>query len=157
MKSKFVSNRFRACLLLIFFIRDHEKNSKGLRSMTILSIVKEGWCYAPWKKPKGKDKTARSPDAKQLFEINGGIAEHNGNRAVRSLKVFAFEREGKMDKGMRNDEMNSVIEVGMTLRFKIHDFMYEKKSSNGRENVFPSDLEVIPEMSLVEAMLLPGM
>lgn len=136
--------------------RDHEKNSKGLRSMTILSIAKEGWCYAPWKKPKGKDKTSRSPDAKQLFEIDG-IADRNGHRALRALKVFAFEREGKMDKGLRNDELNSVIEVGMTLRFKIHDFMYEKKSSNGRENVFPSNMEFIPEMSLVEVMLLPGL
>lgn len=135
--------------------RDHDKNSKGLRSMTVLTIAKEGWCYAPWKKPKGNTKTVRSPDSKPLFEISD-VAEHNGHRAVRSLLVYAFEREGKMDKGARNDEQTSELTVGMTLRFKIHDFMYEKKSSNGRENVFPPDTEVIPEMSLVEVMLLPG-
>ena len=122
--------------------------------MTIVGITKEGWCYAPWKKPKGGAKTVRSPDAKQLFEL-ADVAERNGHRAIRAMRVFAFEREGKSDKGARQDELVADIAVGMTLRFKIHDFMYEVKT--GRDNVFPSGIEFIPEFSLVEIMILPGM
>ena len=121
--------------------------------MTIVGITKEGWCYAPWKKPKGGAKTVRSPDAKQLFEL-ADVAERNGHRAIRAMRVFAFEREGKSDKGARQDELVADIAVGMTLRFKIHDFMYEVKT--GRDNVFPSGIEFIPEFSLVEIMILPG-
>lgn len=121
--------------------------------MTVVGITKEGWCYAPWKKPKGSTKTVRSPDAKPLFEL-ADVAERNGHRAIRALRVFAFEREGKSDKGARQDELVADIAVGMTLRFKIHDFMYEVKT--GRDNVFPSGIEFIPEFSLVEIMVLPG-
>ena len=121
--------------------------------MTIIGIAKEGWCYAPWKKPKGGAKSTRAPEAKQLFEVVD-VAERNGQRAMRAMRLYAFEREGKTDKGARHDDMNAEISVGTTLRFKIHDFMYEIKT--GRDNVFPSGVEFIPEFSLVEIMVLPG-
>jgi len=123
--------------------------------MTIIAIAKEGWCYAPWKKPKGGAKSARPADAKQLFEV-ADVAERNGQRAMRAMHMYAFEREGKMDKGARNDELVADIAVGMTLRFKIHEFMYEVKTQSARGNVFPTGVEFIPEFSLVEVMILPG-
>ena len=123
--------------------------------MTVIAIAKEGWCYAPWKKPKGGAKSARPADAKQLFDV-ADVVERNGQRAMRAMHMYAFEREGKMDKGVRNDELVADIAVGMTLRFKIHEFMYEVKITGGRGSVFPTGVEFIPEFSLVEVMVLPG-
>ena len=103
--------------------RDADKNEKGFRSVTIVGIAKEGWCYAPWKKPKSnKDKSARPTDAKNLFEVVE-VADHLGQKAIRRVKGYSFEREGKADKGPRLDDVNFELAVGMTLRFKIQTFM----------------------------------
>jgi hypothetical protein len=137
--------------------RDHDKNEKGFRSMTVVAIPKEGWCYAPYKKPKKGAATVRDPDTRPLFEVCD-IADRNGQRAIAALQVYSFRREGKSDKGPRNDGQTAELRVGMTIRFKVQTFMYEKKGGrdDSRDDVFPADLEVIPEFSLVEVMVLPG-
>jgi hypothetical protein len=137
--------------------RDHDKNEKGFRSLTVVSIPKEGWCYAPYKKPKKGAKSVRDPDARPLFEVSD-IADRNGQRAIAALQVYSFKREGKTDKGPRTDEQTAELRVGMTIRFKVQTFMYEKKGGreDSRDDVFPPDLDVIPEFSLVEVMVLPG-
>lgn len=137
--------------------RDHDKNEKGFRSLTVVAIPKEGWCYAPYKKPKKGAKSVRDPDARPLFEVSD-IADRNGQRAIAALQVYSFKREGKTDKGPRNDEQTAELRVGMTIRFKVQSFMYEKKGGreDSRDDVFPPDLDVIPGYSLVEVMVLPG-
>ena len=125
--------------------------------MTVVSIPKEGWCYAPYKKAKKGAKTVRDPDARPLFEVSD-VADRNGQRAIAALQVFSFKRDGKSDKGPRNDGQTAELRVGMTMRFKVQTFMYEKKGGrdDSRDDVFPADLDVIPEFSLVEVMVLPG-
>lgn len=137
--------------------RDHDKNEKGFRSMTVVAIPKEGWCYAPYKKPKKGAKSVRDPDARPLFEVSD-IADRNGQRAIAALQVYSFNREGKTDKGPRNDGQTAELRVGMTIRFKVQTFMYEKKGGrdDSRDDVFPPDQDVIPAFSLVEVMVLPG-
>ena len=125
--------------------------------MTVVAIPKEGWCYAPYKKAKKGAQSVRDPDARPLFEVSD-IADRNGQRAIAALNVYSFKREGKADKGPRNDGQTAEIRVGMTIRFKVQTFMYEKKGGrdDSRDDVFPPDLDVIPEFSLVEVMVLPG-
>ena len=65
--------------------------------------------------------------------------------------MYSFPREGKADKGPRNDELSSTIEVGHTFHFMLHDFMYEKKSKG--ENVFPDGLTVIEPFHMVELIV----
>ena len=134
--------------------RDADKNEKGLRSLTVVSIVKEGWGYAPWKKPKSnKEKSVRPPDAKPLFEVLD-LADDRGLKAIRSVRGFTFDREGKFDKGARVEDKSFELAVGMTVRFKIQGFMYESRA--GDKNVFPTGLEYLPEFSMVEAMFVAG-
>lgn len=137
--------------------RDHDKNEKGFRSMTVVAIPKEGWCFAPYKKPKKGAQSVRDPDTRPLFEVSD-IVDRNGQRAIAALQVFSFKREGKSDKGPRNDGQTAELRVGMTIRFKVQTFMYEKKGGrdDSRDDVFPPDLDVIPAFSLVEVMVLPG-
>ena len=139
--------------------RDHDKNEKGFRSMTVVAIPKEGWCYAPYKKPKKGAKAERAPDTRPLFEVCD-VAERNGQRAIAALQVYSFRRDGKADKGPRVDEQTAEIRVGMTIRFKVQSFMYEKKGGRDeqapRDDTFPPELDVIPEFSLVEVTVLPG-
>lgn len=94
-----------------------------------------------------------------MFEVSD-VAERNGQRAIAALQVYSFKREGKQDKGPRNDEQTAEIRVGMTIRFKVHSFMYEKKNGRdeqaARDDTFPPDLDVLPEFSLVEVTVLPG-
>ena len=125
--------------------------------MTVVSIPKEGWCYAPYKKAKKGAKSVRDPDARPLFEVSD-VAERNGQRAIAALQVFSFKRDGKSDKGPRNDGQTAELRVGMTIRFKVQTFMYEKKGGrdDSRDDVFPAEMDVIPEFSLVEVMVLPG-
>ena len=141
------------------FGRDHDKNEKGLRSFTVVAIPKEGWCYAPYKKPKKGAKAERSADTRPLFEVCD-VAERNGQRAIAALQVYSFTREGHFDKGPRVDGQHAEIRVGMTIRFKVHPFMYEQKGGRGdqapRDDTFPPELDVIPEFSLVEVTVLPG-
>lgn len=88
------------------------------------------------------------------------VAERNGQRAIAALQVYSFTREGHFDKGPRVDGQHSEIRVGMTIRFKVHPFMYEQKGGRGeqaaRDDTFPPELDVIPEFSLVEVTVLPG-
>lgn len=146
-------------IILALYDRDHSKNEKGFRSFTVISIVKEGWCFAPYKKPKKGAASVRDPEARPLFEVME-VAERNGQRAISAVKLFSFRRDGKTDKGPRNEEQTAEIRVGMTIRFKVQGFMYEKKSGRdeqaAREDTFPPDLDVVPEFSLVEVTLLPG-
>lgn len=82
--------------------------------------------FAPWKKPKkGAPREPRDPTAKNLFE-DPGYAEAQGQRAMKSVRVYSFHKvDGKnADKGPRDDDTTSVIHVGQTIHFQIHDFMY---------------------------------
>lgn len=134
-------------------LKEHEKNGKGHVNLTIVGIKNVGWAYAPWKKPKANVKSVRDPSAKCLFE-QGEIADSGINRAMLDVKMYAFAREGTFDKGPREDESYSVLKVGHTLHFKIHDFMYEDKSKG--ESIFPKDVGLIPEFSLVEIIVNAG-
>lgn len=70
------------------------------------------------------------------------------------MKMFSFLREGTFDKGNRDDDTTSVLCVGETIHFKIHDFMYEDRSKG--EGMFPKDVSFIPEFSLIEIVVNPG-
>lgn len=68
--------------------------------------------------------------------------------------MYSFLREGTFDKGPRDDEANSLLSIGQTIHFKIHDFMYEERGKG--ESLFPKSLQVIPEYSMVEVVVNPG-
>ena len=96
-------------------------------SVTVLGVVKLGFAYAPWKKPSKKNaaKEPRDPNAKNLFE-EPTFADAGGQRVMRSVRVYSFSKpsDGKLaDKGPREDDIFSLITVGQTVHFQIHDFM----------------------------------
>lgn len=77
-------------------------------------------------------------------------------RVGRSVVVYSFIKEGQA-RGERVDTAVSTICSGQTLRFRLQDFMYEeKKGGDMMRNVFPSDMDVIPQFSVVEVMLSPS-
>jgi len=82
------------------------------------------------------------------------MEEAGGFRVIKNVKMFSFLREGTFDKGHRDDESFSVLSVGVTIHFKIHDFMYEERSKG--ESMFPKNVSVIPEYSIVEVVVNPG-
>jgi len=82
------------------------------------------------------------------------MADDNGFRVPRRVKMYSFTREGTFEKGAREDAMYAQLAVGCTLHFKIHDFMYEERFKG--EGIFPKDVGVIPEYSLVEMVVNPG-
>ena len=134
-------------------IKDHAKNTKPSPCFTVIRVVQPGWCYSPWKKPKAGTKGTRGSDSKPLFEV--GRKEQDGPISViTSLKMFQFEREGKFDKGPRVDESVCELQVGLTLRYNVQAFSYEEKKGVG--SLFPSDIEFIPEYSVVELVVVPG-
>ena len=67
--------------------------------------------------------------------------------------MYSYPKEGQQAMGPRDDSTSSVISLGQTFHFKLHSFMYESKK-NG-DSVFPEDIDVIPEGSLVEIMIPP--
>jgi hypothetical protein len=75
-------------------------------------------------------------------------------QAIRSLWMYLFQREGKFDKGPRDDASKTELVVGMSIRVNIQTFMYDEKKSGG--NVFPADTYCIPAHSLVEIMVVPN-
>ncbi len=116
-----------------------------------MGIKKIGYTYAPWKKNK-KD-TIKSEVTKKLFD-DAETFELNRERVYSSVKVYSFPREGKADKGPRLDNLNSKLEVGQTLHFMLHDFMYEKKTKG--ESVFPDGLTCIEPFHMVEITVGPA-
>jgi hypothetical protein len=77
-------------------------------------------------------------------------------RVGRSVQVFSFIKDGQA-KGERVDESVSTICAGQTYRVRLMDFMYEEKKGNdGGRNVFPSDVDVIPQYSVIEVMFSPA-
>jgi len=90
----------------------------------------------------------------EILFLKGAMEESNGFRVIKEVKMFSFQREGTFDKGPRDDEACSVLTVGETIHFKIHDFMFEDRSKG--ESMFPKDVQVIPEYSVVEVVVSPG-
>lgn len=73
-------------------------------------------------------------------------------RVGRSVVVYSFIKEGQA-KGERVDTAASTICSGQTFRFRLQDFMYEeKKGADMMRNVFPADMDVIPQFSVIEVM-----
>lgn len=127
---------------------EFKKNEKTHVTFTIVGIKQLGYVYAPWKKnSKGK---GRPEGAKKLFD-DAQTYVHGHERVYSSCKVYSFEREGKADKGPRNDGLSSEIAVGQTLHFVLHDYMYEKKSKG--ENVFLESDSVIEPFSMAEVVV----
>lgn len=114
-----------------------------------MGIRKLGYSAAPWKKNSKSGKPDITP--KKLFD-DPQMAELDRDRTICSVKAYSFTREGKADKGPRLDNLSSVVAVGQTLHFTLHDFLYEKKSKG--ENVFPDGLHVIEPFSMVELTIL---
>ena len=126
--------------------RDAE-NIKGHVSVTVVAIKDVGWGYAPWKKPKNAAvKLPKDPNAKKLAEVGEEVSA-GGQRVIRSAKLYMFPREGKTDKGPRDEDSAFTIWVGETLHFGLQKFMFEDKKSHA---VFPPDTDFIPPFTLVE-------
>lgn len=117
--------------------------------MSVVGIRKLGYSAAPWKKNSKAGKPDVAP--KKLFD-DPQMAEFERERTISSVKAYSFTREGKADKGLRLDHLSSVVAVGQTLHFTLHDFLYEKKSKG--ENVFPDGISVIEPFSMVELTIL---
>lgn len=114
-----------------------------------MGIRKLGYSAAPWKKNSKAGKPDVAP--KKLFD-DGQMTELDRDHVITSVKAYSFTREGKADKGPRSDDLCSVVAVGQTLHFTLHDFLYEKKSKG--ENVFPEGIHVIEPFSMVELTIL---
>ena len=102
-------------------------------------------------------KVARDDNQKDLFE-NGDWARNDitMERVGRSVLVYSFIKDGQA-KGERVDASVSTICSGQTFRFRLQDFMYEeKKGGDSARNVFPSDVDVIPQFSVIEVMFSPA-
>ena len=122
--------------------------------VNVLGIRQLGWSYAPWKKQTklGGAKTADVP-TKKLFEEDEYV-DDRGSRIIKSCRMYSYPKEGQQAMGPRDDATFSVLSVGQTYHFKLQPFMYESKKSG--DNVFPEDVDFIPEGSLVEIMIKPG-
>lgn len=81
-----------------------------------------------------------------------------------SVKMYSYTKEGQNSKGERS-ETYSTITTGQTFRVALKDFMYESKKKGDRKegdrkpldnDVFPSDIDIIPQYSVVEIMLNPS-
>ena len=117
-------------------------------SLTVVSIVKTGFAFAPWKRGQ------KSPDKKDLFGNVQSVRGDSGESLISSVDVFSFPRVGKDGKGDRIDNVVSTVEVGDTYHFVLHRFMYEKQKDD-TGNVFPKDIEAIPPFTLVEIVVDP--
>ena len=77
-------------------------------------------------------------------------------RVGRSVVVYSFIKEGTA-KGERVDTSTSTVCAGQTFRFRLQDFMYEeKKGADMLRSVFPHDMDVIPQFSVIEVMFSPS-
>lgn len=128
-----------------------KKHGKSHASMTIVAIKKIGYVYAPWKKTpkKGEAKEA----TKKLFD-SPVMVKNKNEQIYGEVSVYSFSRVGKSDKGPRNDALKGKIEVGQTLHFMLHQFMFERKSKG--ESVFPEGVEFIEPFSMVELVVGAG-
>ena len=82
-----------------------------------MAISKKGWVYAPWKKPNPKTKSVRDPNSKYLFEDNEWATDDaTMNRAVKSLKMYSFTKDGQ-NRGDRLDDAVSIVHVGQVCCF----------------------------------------
>jgi hypothetical protein len=70
-------------------------------------------------------------------------------RVGRSVYVYSFVKDGQ-GKGERVATQQSVVCSGQTFRVRLQEFMYEEKKGN--TNVFPTDVETIPQFSVIEVM-----
>lgn len=119
---------------------------------TVVSIVKDGWIHSNWKKPKGTQKPPRNPEAKNLFEVGERCTGDNMMSAIRTMHMYQFHREGKFDKGAREESSKAELTVGMTFRVNIQTYMYEDKNPP----FFPPGVALIPENTMVEMMIVPS-
>lgn len=71
---------------------------------------------------------------------------------IRTLYMYQFHREGKADKGARDESSRAELVVGMTFRVNVQTYMYEDKNPP----VFPSGVSCIPGNSMVEIMIVPS-
>lgn len=125
---------------------DMEKN-KGHVSVTVVAIKEVGWGYAPWKKPKNPSiKIPKDPNARPLAEVADETFV-DGQRVILAARFFLFPREGKTDKGPRDDSSVFTLTVGMTVHFGIQSFMFDDNKAHG---VFPASPAYIPPFTLVE-------
>jgi len=74
--------------------------------------------------------------------------------------MYSYTKDGQNSKGDRSETF-STISIGQTFRVAIKDFMYESKKKSDKKdavdnNVFPSDIDIIPQYSVVEIMLNPS-
>lgn len=128
-----------------------DKFGKSHISVTIVGIKNIGYAYAPWKKPTKGGAKAEGP-TKKLFEDPTSV--QMGRESIySSVKVYGFPREGKTDKGPRDDTVCGLAEVGHTYHFRLHDFMFERKSKG--ESVFPDNVSVIDPFQIIEITLSP--
>lgn len=116
--------------------------------------------HLAWRRKKQSSKNAKAvkdDTTKELFE-NGDWARNDitMERVGRSVLVYSFIKDGQA-KGERVDASVSTLCSGQTFRIRLQDFMYEeKKGGDAGRNVFPSDLDVIPQFSVVEVMFSPA-
>ena len=110
-------------------------------------------CRLSRKKPAKTAKAVRDDNAKELFE-NGEWARDDitTERVGQSVLMYSFVKDG-LSRGERLDECVSVVAAGQTIRVRLQEFMYEEKKG---DNVFPTDLEVIPAFSVIEIMISPA-
>jgi len=78
--------------------------------------------------------------------------------------MYSFTKEGQNSKGERSENF-SLVTAGQTFRVALKEFMYESKKKGDKKegdrksldnDVFPLDIDVIPQYSVVEIMLNPS-
>jgi hypothetical protein len=125
------------------------KFGKSHISFTVVAIKKLGFSYAPWKK-NPKAGAPKQEGTKKLFD-EPQMFEYEQERVFKSVNVYCFPREGKSDKGPRNEDYKGSLEVGMTFHMGLKPFMFERKSKG--ENVFPDSPSVFEPFQLLEMVV----
>lgn len=116
---------------------------------TVLGFPKLGFVSAPYAK---KAKAGKEPPAQPKRLLESLTTNQYGE--VTSVKVFSFHKaNSNYDKGPRDEDCTSVINIGQTLTFYINEFMFDTKE----KAVFPEGIEgPIPAYSVIEVQLNPS-
>ena len=115
------------------------------------------------KKPAGSKapKVVYDENAKYLTEVDEWARNDvTMDRVGKSVLLYSFVKDGQ-NRGERVDDKITRLEAGQTIKFLLHHFMFENKSSSkggaeGARNVFPADMDVIPAFSVVEIAINPA-
>ena len=86
---------------------EFDSMGKTRMTLTVLGVGSVGWAYAPYKKPVGKNKVPKDPNAKALFEV-----VRNGEN-VTGVRMFSFKKaKSNFDRDECDTNIQSEICIG---------------------------------------------